>query len=750
MGIFSSKYVTQVGTVVSRLIKDTEVPESVKTGSIKALFNDGNLPDYVMEELASSIGVRAERMYVYAENNYDHGMPSGEIYSSTQGRQQVEAVIETLEGQQVLMEYSHFGPPNTLHIGWVKLVSQYGYNQATNQLATLTAQKGTPVYLKDMVVVVPDSLADTFELGSLDQWGTAASAGYTPQRLANTGGLVDLIGPSPVYRSSTATELQLLVTYVWETQVPVVPATVPPSFTKVINEESMPLLPSGYDDAADYFHAKYTVNGQTKYWMYQNDSGTYPTLDAVFTDSPVVSGEYFPFAYFRYNKQSVIADTTTSAYLTSKKMVKYLGIDYDVLAESIDDNPDIADVEQAMLMMGVPASSTNPIECRYLFDYFDNLFYSMGGTSSFALSSIQTRLNNDVQAKHTIVIKDEQFKMALSNDGIYKRIVAGSIGPVGTHTSSYVLSEVTTEFIDTETGLPVSTTTPLKTHTYSRQIDVGLYEEITVRNLKMTYFIFEEYTTTADEIDDILLIPIDRVISSQYSINDRETLYSRSLHFVFNSRVITKIKWYQTGVFAALLVIIAIVITVYTYGADGGSLIATALGLSGTAGLIATIIINLALGQIIAAGFKLFVKIFGTEIATLVAIVAIVYGGYQVIQAGSVSGAPWAMELLQIANGLQQAIFQDKFSDLLNEAEAFKLFAEEETKLLDKANELLETSALLSPFVIFGEKPEDFYNRTVHSGNIGILGINAVSSYVDIALTLPTLNDTLGEETYAT
>ena len=750
MGIFSSKYVTQVGTVVSRLIEDSALPGSVKTGSIKALFNDGNLPEYVMEELVSSIGVRAERMYSYAEDNYVHGLPSGEIFSSTQGRQQVEAVIESLESQQVFMEYSHFGPPNTLHIGWLKLVSQYGYNQATNELATLTAQKGTPVYLKDMVVVVPDSLADTFELGSLDQWGTAASAGYTPQRLSSLAGVVDLAGPSPVYRSSTATELHLLVTYVWETQVPVVPATVPPSFTPLLNEASMTLLPSGYDDAADYFHAKYTVGAQTKYWMYKNDSGTYPTLDAVFTDSPVVSGEYFPFAYFRYNKQSVIADNTTPAYLTSKKMVKYLGLDYDLIAQSIDDNPDIADVEQAMLVMGVPASSTDPMECRYLFDYFDNLFYAMGDSWSFALSLIQSRLNSDVQAKHTIVIKDAQFKMALSNDGIYKRIVGGSIGPIGTNTSSYVLSQVTTEFVDTETGLPVSTTTPLKTHTYRRQIAVGLYEEITVRNLKMTYFIFEEYTTTGDETDDILLIPIDRTISCQYSISDREKLYARSLHFVFNSRVVTKIKWYQTGVFAALLVIIAIVITVYTYGADGGSLIATALGLSGTAGLVATIIVNLAIGQLFASGFKLFVKIFGAEVATALAVLAIVYGGYQVIQAGSVSGAPWAMELLQIANGLQQAIFQDKFSDLLNEAEAFKLFAEEETKLLDKANELLETSAVLSPFVIFGEKPEDFYNRTVHSGNIGILGINAVSSYVDIALTLPTLNDTLGEETYAT
>lgn len=744
MGIFSSKRVTQVGTSISRVIEDGTIPQSVKTGTIKSVLNDGNMADYVMEELVASIGVRTERMYAYAQDNYVHGLPSGEVFSSTQGRQQVEAVIEAMEGQQVLIEYSRFGPPNTLHIGWMRLVEQYGYNQSTNELVALSVQKGFPVYLKDMVVVVPSSLADTFEVGSLDQWGTAASAGYTPERLTSIGNLVGLAGPSPILKSSTAAQLQLSVSYVWEKQTAVVPATVPPSFTKELMEESLVIVPSGFDDEADYFHAKYSFNGQTKYWMYRYGAGTYPTLDAVFVNGPVVSGEYFPFAYFRYNKQSVISNKTTQAYLTSKKMVKYLGMDYDIMANAIDENPDIADVEQAMLVMAVPAVSTNAIEARYLFEYFDTLHASMGGTSWSGITNIDALFSNDSPAKHTIVIKDSQFKMALSNDGIHKKITAGSIGKIGTHNNSFVTEMVETSFVDLETGGTSVTSTPIKTHVYRKQIAVGLYEELTVRNLKMTYFVFGNYTTVGDETDDILLIPIDRTISQNYSIGDREVLYARSLHFVFNSRVVTKVKWYQTGLFKALLIIISIALAIY----DGGATLGAVLGLTGTAAVVATIIIQLIVGKVLAVAFKFFVKVFGADVATALAILAVVYGGYQIIQAGSVSGAPWASELLQVANGLQQAIIQDKFTDLLNEAEAFSLFAEEETKLLDKANELLENSTLLSPFVIFGEKPEDFYNRTVHSGNIGILGINAVSSYVDIALTLPTLNDTLGEPIY--
>lgn len=736
MGIFSSKYVTQVGTAISRVIEDVALPNAVTSGSLRSLFNDGNVSDYVLEELVASIGVRAERMYSYAENHYVHGLPSGEIYSSTQGRAQVEAVIEAAENQQVLIKYSNYGPPNTLHIGWMKLVSLHGYNPNTNQLMVLSVQKGFPVYLKDMVVVVPTSQKNTFEAGALDQWGTAASAGYTPERINNIGLLTDRTTHSPIFESSSATELHLKVTYVWR------------AVNGSISEETLTISVADYDNTADYFHAKYVVGGQTKYWMYKNKTGVYPTLDAVFVDGPAVSGSYFPFAYFRYNKQSVIQNKTTAAYLTSKKLLKYLGIDFDLLAESIDENPDIADVEQAMLVMAVPAVSQNPIECRYLFDYFDSLYYSMGGSASALVEAAQAALYGDATKQRSIIIKDQQFKMALQNSGIYKRIVAGSIGAIGTHTSSVVIEQEEQEFTDIELGTVSSSLVPVKFHSYKKQIATGLYEEVLVRELQMKYWIFQEYTTTSDENDSILLIPIDRTISGQYSMGDREVLYSRSLHFVFNSRVVTKVKWYQTGVFQLLLIIVAIAITIYTYGADGGSAIATALGLSGTAGLVATILFNLAVGKLLEVGFKLFVKAFGSEVAIALAVIAILYGGYKVIQAGSVSGAPWAMELLQISNGLIQAGMKDKFSDLLGEAESFKAFADEETKLLEKANQLLESSTVLSPFVIFGEQPQDFYNRTVHSGNVGILGINAISSYVDIALTLPKLKDTLGEDAY--
>lgn len=736
---FSSEEVTRVATSVSRVIPDDMLPNSINTGAIKGIFHEGNITNYVMEELVASIGVKAERMYAYAEKHYEYGLPSGEIYSSTQGRTQVEDVIETMEGQQVFMEYSHYGSLNALHVGWTKLVANHGYHQSTNQLANLTAQKGTPVYLQDMVVMAP---AGTMRTGSMEQWGTAACAGVTPTRQSSLGGLVQMATPTPVHVNSALTEPELLVTYIWKV-----------GKDNFLGTFTINL--SGYDQAANYFQAKYILNGEAKYWSYLNDSGVHPSLDAVYTEAPFESGSYFPFAYFRFNKHSSITDKTTASYKTTKKLVKYLGMDYDIVGEAIDENPNIGDVEQAMLIMAVPAVSSVAIENRYLFDYFDNQHAALGEsdpTVASILNAISSMgglfgsLADQFGSSNVTVIQDKRFKMTLGNNGIFKRLVAGTIGDVGSYSSQYTTLNIERELIDAETLVSTTEVTPMNCHTYRHQITVGVYEEIAVLGLRMTYNVYGGYNTVGDETDEILLIPIDKAVSVNYTIPDREILYARSLHMIFNSRTVQEVKWYQQEWFQVVMIVVAIVLTVMDWGADGGAWITAATGLTGYSLLIAMIVINLVIGMALMPKiYALFVKVLGQDAATVLVILMIIYGAYQISQ-GGLAGCPWASQLLSMSSGITQAVINSKMVDVLGEYDQFKIFVEEETKLLDTANDLLHKTTLLSPFTIYGEKPEDFYNRTVHFGNIGTVGINAISSYVDIALTLPKLNDTLGEE----
>ena len=90
---------------------------------------------------------------------------------------------------------------------------------------------------------------------------------------------------------------------------------------------------------------------------------------------------------------------------------------------------------------------------------------------------------------------------------------------------------------------------------------------------------------------------------------------------------------------------------------------------------------------------------------------------------------------------------------LKDETQIFQEQAEDALAELETAQELLETTDLLDPLLftdhlqpmtLLGEAPSTFYERTIHTGNIGTIGVEYVESYVSIALTLPDLHQTVG------
>ena len=67
-------------------------------------------------------------------------------------------------------------------------------------------------------------------------------------------------------------------------------------------------------------------------------------------------------------------DKQSASYQSCKKLAKYLNLDYDGIAEAIDENPDAKDVAQAMIMMGVVPDSDNESDIEYLYRYFELLY----------------------------------------------------------------------------------------------------------------------------------------------------------------------------------------------------------------------------------------------------------------------------------------------------------------------------------------------------------------------------------------
>ena len=217
-------------------------------------------------------------------------------------------------------------------------------------------------------------------------------------------------------------------------------------------------------------------------------------------------------------------------------------------------------------------------------------------------------------------------------------------------------------------------------------------------------------------------------------------------------QVIT-LAWYQQSWFSGLLFAVGLVVTLISMGTASGPMAGLLNGISASALKIAAIALikQIVMAYLFTYVLTLFVKAVGGEVAILLAVVAVIYAGYDAYSAGSIKGAPLAQDLLRISSGLTKAVttnIQEMMNDLLAEYKSFNQFKDEAAKQLEEANKLLENKNWLNPFVIFGEKPDDYYNRTVHSGNIGIVGISAISSYVDNALTLPKLDQSIGDNTY--
>lgn len=732
---------TYVGTSVSRAIEDKHIPDSVKKGMLAAILGNSGIVDNILEELVGSIGVRTNRLYDFAKNgNYIHGLPSGQFtLPSSELKDVVKQVLEGVHGVAgVVVDYVHTGQPNNLHGGWIALLRDHGYNPVTNQLAVLSAQKGVPVYLHDMVVVVPAADLDKQSPFTLQQWGIAPCAGETPERPVKDPSMTALIQHTPVQAVEGAVE-HLRVEYVWRVG------------TNPIQRDSFTIPVAGFDLDRDYIQARYRINDQVHYVSYQLGSGVHQSLERLYDKEPDSAGRFFPFIYFRWKKVNEASNKESESYKDGKKLAKLLGMEFDEVADAIDKNPDIKDVEQAVLMFAASANTQDEYEQRYLFEFFYQLYMAQEPKNRFTSeeqAAIAQRLGgNRSWEPPGIVIQDRRFKMSLTNNGIFKIYKKGNIGKPGTHESGVVKAGSAHWVQDAVTKQMVSVVSPKTYHTYRRQVTADLIEEIQVVDLKTQFHIFDSYSTIGDEEDAILLIPIDRSITEDWSLPDQEKLYSRSLHYVFNSVTTVKLKWYQTGVFKAIMLIIAIVITIFTYGSDGGSTIYAALAAGAYTVAVQLIVMAIIQFVVVQAAFKLFAKAVGAKAAFIVAVIAAMYGIYDAMDAGSLANAPFAQELLSVSSNLVMAangqIALDT-QDLIKEYSALEKEYEEQMKLIERAQELLDTNHHLNPFILIGEKPEDFYNRTVHSGNIGVVGIEAISSFVDMKLTLPKLSETLG------
>jgi len=728
MGIFSGETKIYVGTSVARVIPDEQIISSVKTGSLQSIIQKGRADEHIMEEAIKGLATRGGRYFRYGRDTYIFGLPKSHIIAPLSGALEVQDVLETIEGVPITLGYSFSGMLNYAHIARKVLVSTYGYDAITDELVSLSAIKGATVTLAKIIL-----RGSSTKLQALPPEVFTAHTGSVAVEVDAS---ISTIGLDIRYEW-TVSEYNY-ATHVFENVGHTEDVTV-------TNDLTIP----AHNVNDDYFHAEYTVGGVTKYWEYKIGAGTYPTLDGIYEDEYTENGSFFPWVYFRFNAASMDADPESTEYLHSKRLFEILNADYAETVAAIHDNPGIGDVQQAFLYAAVPALSSNKVDSEYLFKFFSVAYANEGGTpTALSRAAFKASLDYTTFTPHANVIRDARMITALIHSGICKRIVTGVIGPVGFYKNEAEMFDYGQELPDREGGL-FSMDRGISAHYYMKQISETQYEEIQVLGLTLKYRVYGSYMTVGNlnTSTQILLIPLDMSIVETFSLIKREELYARSLHYVFNSMVMEELEWYETGIFPDLLLAAAIVVTVLSFGKAF-----KAIGAAIALGTITTAQVVFILSQLVYAAleqlaFKLFVKAVGIENAFIVAIFAIVRGVSLGFEAETLKGFfANAERMLQISCNLITSAakdIQETLKELSLELEEFQAYAKEQFDMLKEVEKSLTSNNALQPMMLLGESPQEFYSRTIHGENIGMIPIHMVRQYVDNLLRLPTIQDTL-------
>jgi hypothetical protein len=646
MGLFSTKKKHYVSTQVQRVIEDDMINNPVQTAALRSIFDeDFKITDAIKYEALLGTHQLFNSYYRYGKDHYHYGLPDTTILSSDAGVPAANLAMTADVGQPINIDYMYFRPLNSFHVGWKVLQEDYGYSEGSNKLTTLG-----DVYLEKMVAVHSTLAGREPEETSLGNFGNFSGAGETPERsaLAPTNNIANLIMYEEERFEGTIDKIEFHTATLDE--------------EGVMQRSIIVYSLAAYDLGEEYYQGRYSlVTGDTDsgYWIYNPADNVHTALTNIFDPPDYTNpGTYFPIAVFRSENVDRTADTyiNTQEYITTEKLLSKIGMDFKAMGDSLNEAGEIDTVPQAVLLMGVPINSTDPLEIEYMHRYFSNIYEQLPADAKKEFTNTVDRESSygsspGTQASYAIQLSDADFEMKLSFESITRTYEAGTIGSVGDYTNTYAAAPSVSQW-SLNSNFSTEDIAP-RMRVFKHQTMPGVIEVIKVRHPKVRYRIYRDRGSEGGADDDLLLIPIDRDIAKGMATTKTTQLYQKSLHFIFNSHQVQETKWYQSSAFSLLLQIVAVVITVLTIGAGSGFAAALAAGATAVAIFVVQQIVIFAIKSVIfSALFKEVAKAIGVENAFWLAVAAMVVGAGKGIQAGKIVVNSTADLLLQAANGL--------------------------------------------------------------------------------------------------
>ncbi len=721
MDIFGSSKETLAASVTTKILGDFDDPlPGIITGAI--LTGEELLPN-LLDYQTKGYFSRAEKYYKYGRDTYIRGLPKGTHQQRNIDYQNIRRILQDSTGERVIIRYAVV---NTDYIN--HYVMQY--LQDVREIDPVT---------KIIGIDPPGAISDGWLI--YDEYTVAVD------KLS-----ADIKYNYNIFGSFTE--------------------TIPLPYTeRLVYQVGYQLLNTDNEPT-----------GNMILWTYLQGDGVYPELDTVYELNKTNDSTYYPAIPFYENKTQIgdPANAGTPLYDQSKKLVEMLGFDYkDIVTQLEDGTAESIGKDKglyAYLILGIQPTSgilpdyatattaekiahwdINQPALNYLMEFFfrESLkadFYK----KDFEAYLVPGKTRILGPSKNYISISDLHYSALWSYYYIDITNHTGVIGEI-----DYCTSEVDPDsilvyhssFLGDGSVHEYNTTNLI----YKRQINSNTYTQITVCGLQQQVFVFDN-TQASTFVDDafkpedplIMVVPLDRDIVINMPIKYKNRIIHASMHFIFNSYQIQEIEWYQQAFWSFAFTAIAIFLAVPTGGTSLKlSALLTVAGLSAAAyALLLTYmryIIAVKVTEEIA-------EEFGIEATFLLAIVTMAYGKLGTTEA--FYGLPFASDVAAIGSSIWDAsnkVLQEQAKELEYQYDQVNAEQQRLEKELDKARQLLNTDTDLDPWLfvnptpnlLWGDTPDSFIAMHIQNPSATLQVIDSPSNYVDLMLTLPTIDDTV-------
>ncbi len=712
MGLFYSSEAVGVYSTSSALMAQSENPKAEIV--MHSIMSNKNLVDTFISSTLGGMGLKARSLYNYARDSYTLGVPEiVTINGEGTFTPVLSSIVSGIIGQDVIYAVIVNLTPLRAITPW--LIANRGYKPEENRIAI-------PPF------IIPDWDADVIYITSAVLEGGLIRVGYK-------------------YSMGEDYEHNPLFGYTHE-HVPV---------------------PGGMAIGEDYCIAKYMSGTQEAYWYYRISSGAIPELTNNAGEYGIST--YMPVVPLRKDNIDKTGpdNEATDLYQTSKRMLGKMKIDIDLLGSLLNDNPNIADIDNAYIMFGISALSETPEGIKYLAEYFEMLgemaeYNEEAAPEEVEKFNIFATNNITGTGNPPLGFEEDGFSITIAFNYVEVEEYPGILA------APMVETEAITETVDitvTDESGPIDYNVYDKSRiSYLIPVGGNTIRKVTVVGLMhKTSNIYdgEDYKITAYQIIDDpetyrIVVPIYYSIAHEMTIMERNNLFVEAPQIVITSYEVQSLAWYEQRWFVAVVIVIVAIISAFSfsYWLNGLSVAWAAAVTAGvTAGLLSVawyLLKSVIIAFVVSEVANWAMEEYGDENMLIAAAILIIAAMFAKYYSGTTAGSLLTMTsqyCLAASSAILSArasFLEDEISAVTDEMDALESTYEDLYEDLAAQMEELTSTSLIDPLLlpslqkpmnITTEDPEGFFNRTIHTGNIGVLSLDMIELYHDSMLKLP-------------